>query len=189
VTNKTISFTGVTSEVNATTKLFSFHNGTAGWSEARIYSLRVYTNDAIAHAFVPYMQNGVAGFYDTVTGAFKAPANSGANALVMSGKGVDGAEKWVKAISATATEIGKDKTATLTAAAAGAKSYIWKCNDVIIPAATGETCTAIWRKGHYETPDTYTCTPVYDVFGVTTYGNPVTNTITRLPDSFVITVR
>lgn len=155
----------------------------------KVFTARIYEANVLKHEFVPYMQDGVAGLYDTVTGAFKVPTNSGANALVMSGKGVNGAEMWVKAISATATEIGKDKTATLTAAAAGAKSYIWKCNDVVIPEATGETCTATWRKGHYETPDTYTCTPVYDVFGVTTYGNPVTNTITRLPDSFVITVR
>lgn len=154
----------------------------------KVFSARIYEANVLLHEFVPYMQNGVAGLYDTVSGAFKGNAAASGNALVLSGMGVDGAEKWVKPLAATA-EVPVEGTAMLTAAAAGAIRYKWMRNGEAIPGATGETCAAAWRKGDYNTPDAYTCTAIYDVFGVETEGAPVTCEVTRIPPSFVMVVR
>ncbi|MBR4613341.1 MAG: hypothetical protein IKO40_11580 [Kiritimatiellae bacterium] len=178
-----------------TLRLFSRYNGESSWASARIYYCRIREyNDStgeydLIHEFLPYTDGMDIGFYDTVTGSVRTNVLNSATPLSIGGKGVEGEEKWVKALPATATVSSAQNATTLTAAAAGAKSYIWKCNDVVIPEVTGETCTATWRKGHYETPDTYTCTPVYDVFGVETEGEPVACEVTRIPDAFVITVR
>lgn len=186
VTNKTVSFTAATKDDSYTLKLFSFRDGNQGFAEVRIYSCRIYEGGELKHEFVPYLQNGVAGFWDTVDGVFKATSKG--RALVMSGMGVDGAEMWVKPLAATA-EVSQNHSATLTAAAAGAKSYKWALNGEVIPGATGETCTATWRQGGYNAPDIYTCTAIYDVFGVETEGTPVECLVTRIPEAFVITVR
>ena len=154
----------------------------------KIYTARIYEAGTLKHEFVPYVQNGVAGLWDTVDEVFKTAANSGANPLALSGMGVDGAEKWVKVLPATA-QVGVDKAIALTAAAAGAIRYKWTCNGEEIEGATGETCTAAWRRGRYDVPDTYACTAVYDVFGVETEGEPVTCEVTRLPDAFMMIIR
>ncbi len=154
----------------------------------KVFSARIYEANVLLHEFVPYMQNGVAGLYDTVSGAFKGNASASGNALVLSGMGVDGAEKWVKTMPATA-EVSQDHPATLTAAAAGAIRYKWTLNGEAIPGATGESITATWRRGGYGTPDVYACTAVYDVVGAETEGPPVSCMVSRLPDAFVLTIR
>ncbi len=154
----------------------------------KIYTARIYEANTLKHEFVPFEQNGVVGLYDTVTGAFKVPTNSGANALVMSGKGVEGEEKWVKPLPSTAI-IPVERSVTLTATAAGAQSYVWTKNGVEIPGETGETLTVQWTPGHYNVADIYACTAVYDVFGVETRGAPVGCTVTRTPHAFIMIVR
>lgn len=154
----------------------------------KIYTARIYEANTLKHEFVPFEQNGVVGLYDTVTGAFKVPTNSGANALVMSGKGVEGAEKWVKALPAAAV-IPVERSVTLTAAAAGAQSYVWTKNGIEMPGETGKTLTIPWTPGHYNVADTYACTAVYDVFGVETRGTPAECTVTRTAHAFIMIVR
>ena len=99
-----------------------------------------------------------------------------------------GAEKWVKELPATAT-VPTEGSISLTAAAAGAKSYKWTKNGEVVAGATGETCAAAWRKGDYNTPDLYACTAIYDVFGVETEGEPVSCNVFSTPSAFVMVVR
>ena len=162
---------------------------TTGKVPLKIYSARIYESNVLKHEFVPCVQNGVAGLWDTVGKVFKGNSASGANALTMSGMGVDGAEMWVKPIAASAASIAKDKTATITATAAGAIRYKWTLNGEVIEGETGETVTATWRRGDYNAPDIYTCTAIYDVFGVETEGEPVICSVTRVPDAFTIVIR
>lgn len=152
----------------------------------KIYTARIYEAGTLKHEFVPYLQAGVAGLYDTKTGDFKAAASG--NPIALSGMGVDGAEMWIKKLPATAT-VPIEGSITLTAAAAGAKSYKWTKNGEVVAGATGETCAATWRKGDYNTPDIYTCTAIYDVFGVETEGEPVTCNVFSTPSAFVIELR
>ena len=156
-------------------------------AKARLYSFRIYENNALAHEYLPYKNGSTVGLYDTVAKEFLTDGKGG-NAFVLGGMGVDGAEKWVKELPATA-QVSDGKSVILTAAAAGAIRYKWTLNGEDIPGATGETCTATWRQGHYNAPDAYTCTAIYDVFGVETEGTPVTCEITNLPNAFVITVK
>lgn len=154
----------------------------------KIYTARIYESGTLKHEFVPYVQNGVAGLWDTVDKVFKTAANSGANPLALSGMGVDGAEKWVTELPATA-QVSQTSPKTLTAAAAGAKSYKWTLNGEEIAGATGETVTAEWRQGGYDRPDVYACTAIYDVFGVETEGEPVTCEVSRIAPAFIMVVR
>ena len=156
-------------------------------SKMKLYSLRIYENDALVHEFLPYSDNGVPCLYDTVDKVVKKDARNG-NAFVLGGMGVEGAEKWVKALPASG-QISKNHTLTLTAAAAGAIRYKWTLNGEEIEGATGETCTATWRKGVYDSPDIYACTAIYDVFGIETEGEPVTCEVANLPDAFFMIVR
>ena len=156
-------------------------------SKMKLYSLRIYENDTLVHEYLPYSDNGVPCLYDTVDKVVKRDARNG-NAFVLGGMGVEGAEKWVKELPASG-QISKNHTITLTAAAAGAIRYKWTLNGEEIEGATGETCTATWRKGNYDTADIYACTAIYDVFGVETEGEPVTCEIANLPDAFIMIVR
>lgn len=155
----------------------------------KVFSVRIYESNVLKHEFVPCVQNGVVGLWDTVGKVFKGNSASGANALTLSGMGVDGAEMWVKPIAASAASIAKDKTATITATAAGAIRYKWTLNGEVIEGETGEAITATWRRGDYNAPDVYTCTAIYDVFGVETEGEPVVCNVTRVPDAFTIVIR
>lgn len=152
----------------------------------KIYTARIYESGTLIHEFVPYLQDGVAGLYDMKTGDFKAAASG--NPIALSGMGVDGAEMWLKELPATAT-VPTEGSITLTAAAAGAKSYKWTKNGEVVAGATGETCAAAWRRGNYNTPDIYACTAIYDVFGVETEGEPVSCNVFSTPSAFVMVVR
>ena len=192
VTNKTVTISAATAADANTAKLFSYFDGNQGYCEGRIYSCRFYETadgvETLAHEFVPCVQDGVVGFWDTVGKVFKTTSNG--HALTMSGKGVDGAEMWLKSEPAEATVSKDGAGVTLTAAAAGAIRYKWTVNGETIDGATGETCTATWRQGSYDTPDTYACTAIYSVFGVETEGEPHTVcAVTRIAPAFVLTVR
>ena len=157
-------------------------------SKMKLYSLRIYESDVLVHEYVPYSDHGVACLYDTVDGTVKTDARNG-NAFVIGGMGVDGAEKWVKELPATAQVSQSQQTITLTAAAAGAIRYKWTLNGEEIEGVTGETCTVTWDKSRHTAPDVYSCTAIYDVFGTETEGDPVTCEVTNLPVAFVLIVR
>ena len=152
----------------------------------RIYGVKLYKSNVLVRDYVPCKQNGVVGLVDLETGNFVSHVNSsGANPLTMSGMGVDGAERWL--VEPQGKKLFKDGSATLTAAAAGAKSYKWTKNgDAITGGADGEL-TVEWVKGG--ATDTYTVTPVYSVYGVETEGAPLTVTVENVPQGMTILVR
>jgi len=159
-------------------------------SYARVYAVRIYENDALVHEFLPYRNGDTVSLYDTKTGnvATKTAKSGVSNPAwpTIGGMGVDGAEKWLKALPATAT-ISKDQTITLTAAAAGAIRYEWTLNGEVLEGETGESVSVAWRKA--AEPDVYSCTPIYDVFGVETRGTPVSCAVTHLVAAFMMVVR
>lgn len=177
-----------------TLRLGSRYNGTSCWAGIRIFFCRISEYDAttgeydLKHEFVPYTDGSQVGLYDAVEGGVKGDVLNSAVPLTLTGMGVDGAEKWVKELPATAT-VPTEGSITLTAAAAGAKSYKWTKNGEVVAGATGETCAAAWRKGDYSTPDIYACTAIYDVFGVETEGEPVSCNVFSTPSAFVMVVR
>ena len=173
-------------------RIFSNAAGTSMWAMMRLYSFRIYEYEngqyVLKREFLPYTNGTRTGLIDTVDGGVYWNTVSGSPDFTMTGKGVDGAEKWVKPLPATAV-IPVERSVTLTAAAAGAQSYVWTKNGVEIPGETGETLTVPWTQGHYNVADTYACTAIYDVFGVETRGAPVECTVTRTPHAFLMIVR
>ena len=169
--------------------LFGTHTGSVGYyASAKIYSFRIYEGASLVHEYLPYRNGDTVSFYDTVDKVVLANNAGTSTAFGYGGKGVDGAERWLKALPATAT-VSKGSTATLTAAASGAIRYKWTKNGEEIAGATGETCAAAWRRGGYDMPDTYACTAIYDVYGRTIEGEPVSCQVSRIPESFVMTVQ
>lgn len=164
----------------------------SGIAKMRLYAFRIYEYvggvKTLQHEFVPYKNGDTVGLYDTVTGDVKVNGVSGATAFKIGGMGVDGAEKWLKDLPAEAA-VATESAITLTAAAAGAVRYEWTLNGEVVEGATGESVTAAWRKGGYSTPDIYTCTAIYDVYGTETRGTPVSCAVTRTAPVFVMVVR
>ncbi len=150
----------------------------------KIYSARIYEANELKHEFIPYEKNGVAGLLDTKTGDFKTAA-SGSAALVLSGMGVDGAEKWL--VEPQGATISKSQAATLTASAAGAKSYKWTMNGEPVVGGADGNLTVAWTKGGES--DTYAVTPVYSVFGSEVEGEPISCTVESAPQGLVIIVK
>ena len=192
VTNQVVTGSALTGTTSTTMKLFSFYDSAKAFAPARIYSCRVYETEngveTLAHEFVPYMQDGVAGFWDTVDKVFKGKTVG--NDFAMSGMGVDGEEAWIKSAPETATVSKDGAGVTITAAAAGAVAYKWTLNGEVLDDFTGETCTATWHQGSYDTPDVYACTALYDIGGDETEGEPHTVcTVTRIAPAFVMVIR
>ena len=169
---------------STTLKIASASSGTANYAKIRLYRLTIWDNGAKVRDYVPRVVNGVAGLYDLVNGGDILTATG----LTVSGRGHEGMEEWIKTPPATAA-VGKDSAITLSAAAVGAQRYRWTLNGEEIVGATGESISAAWRRGSYETPDSYVCTPIYDVFGEVVEGQPMTCQVSRIPEAFVIVVR
>ena len=126
----------------------------------RLYGFKISEAGTVAHNYVPYRRGAEVGLYDVVgDGGFLPLAGgrvSGANT---------GADEFQVFPQDTKLEIAG--TDTLRCLAAGAVSYRWYCNGILLPDETGETLTVVWRKGKPRT-DIYAVVPVYEV-----YCNPV----------------
>ena len=166
-----------------TTKIGSNVTGDNNFARMRLYRLTIYDNGTKVREYVPYVADGVAGLYDLVNGGDILTANG----LTVSGRGHEGAEEWIVAPAAKAT-LSVNATATFTARAVGAQRYIWTHNGETL-AENGETLSVSWTKGGYDTPDTYTVTPVYEVFGTETLGAPRGFSVTRSAPAFVLILR
>jgi hypothetical protein len=71
-TNKTDTFTvNTASQPNGTTlKLASTAWGSDGYAAIKIYGCKIWEDGALVRDFVPYVENGIPGMRDTLTGAF-----------------------------------------------------------------------------------------------------------------------
>ena len=101
------------------------------------------------------------------------------------GMGVDGEEKWL--VEPQDETVACSKSVTLKAKAAGAISYKWAQNGEAVEGGTDGSLEVEWHRS--KTPDTYTVTPVYDVFGAEVDGEPKTVEVTNEPQGLMIIVR
>ena len=76
---------------------------------------------------------------------------------------------------------------TLKAVAIGAQSYKWTKNGEQVSGGANGSVEAVWAKGG--ATDTYSVTPVYDVFGEEFEGEPVQFTVTNEPPGLMIIIR
>ena len=102
------------------------------------------------------------------------------------GMGVDGAEKWL--VEPKDETVACSKSVTLKAKAAGAISYKWTLNGEAIKGGTDGSLEVSWRS-QTKTPDEYTVTPVYDVFGSEVEGAAKTVEVTNAPQGLMVIVK
>ena len=162
------------------------------YARLRIYSFRIYEYEngvkTLKHELLPYKKGDVVGMYDTQTGEVRQNGVSGANAFKISGKGVDGAERWI--VTPQSVRLSKrDGETTLSANAAGAVSYRWTLNGAAIAGGEDGDLTVEWEKAKTGMLETYAVVPIYDVCGEPSEGAPVSATVEHIPVGTVLLFR
>jgi hypothetical protein len=154
----------------------------------RVYSVRIYEGDSSEPVaeFLPYKGAEGVGLYDTKTGKLALKHSSSVADPTIGGMGVDGEEKWL--VDPTDETVSSSKSVVLTGKAVGAVSYKWTLNGEAIEGGTDGSLEVSWRK-HTKTPDVYSVTPVYDVFGSEVDGEPRTCEVTNVPLGMLIILR
>ena len=156
----------------------------------KLYSLRIYEKDKLKHEYLPYAKDGKVGLYDTEDKSPLFDARNSATPFKMSGRGVDGVEKWLVEPQAAVTLTKNGEPKTITANASGAQSYKWTKNGAAIEGGANGELTVSWEKRSSDnTVDTYTVTPVYNVLGSEVDGEPKTVEVTMTPLGMMVIVR
>ena len=152
----------------------------------RVYSVRIYEGDSTEPAaeFLPYKGTEGVGLYDTKTGKLALKHSASVDDPTIGGMGVDGAEKWL--VEPQDCSVACGKSVILSANASGAKSYKWTKNDEAVEGGTDGSLEVAWHRS--KTPDTYTVTPVYSVFGTEVDGEPKTVEVTNEPQGLMLIV-
>jgi len=191
-TTNNVTVVGTFGESDTSTQNMGAFAGIAGdgkpgmISTSRIYAIRIYEDNVLVHEFLPYKNGDTVSLYDTKTGNVAAKLDASTATPTISGKGVDGEERWL--VSPQGGNLTKmEGTKLLSANAAGAQSYKWTKNGDAIKDGTNGTLTVTWVKGGVT--DRYTVTPVYSVYGVETEGTPVPVTVENVPQGMMISVR
>lgn len=154
------------------------------YAKARLYRLTIYDDGRKVRDYVPLVKDGAAGLYDLVNGGDVLTAEG----LAVSGCGHAGAEEWIAVPKAETTFSARSAPISFNALAVGAVRYVWTRNGETL-TETDDTLSVAWTHGSYETPDAYTVTPVYDVFGEETPGGTYSFSVRRAPSEFVLVVR
>ena len=167
----------------------SYHSYTA--SKARLYSLRIYESDALAHEFLPYSGGGVVGLYDTVTGEIISNGSS----FTFGGAGQDHGQLKAYIKPGYGDRIDYGETTQLTAYAPGATSYRWLMDGQPIAGGTDGVLAVEWARGGTKTEQgyrhTYQAIAVFnDFYGINRESEPTeVATVTSLPRGMVISVK
>ena len=121
----------------------------------RLYSFAIYEDDVLVHRYVPCVENGVAGVWDSVGkrffGNYRTADGKG---FELHGAGVDGGG-MVFTEHPQGGRLSRGHTLTLTAFAPGAAGYQWLKNGAVVEGATGRTLEVAYGEGG--TTDMYQC--------------------------------
>ena len=107
----------------------------------KIYGLKIYESDVFVKDFRPIATNGVAGLYDLCGNQFY-PLPGGE----VRGMKFGGVEFQIAPQPATLMPSGVSSTATLTCLAAGAQSYEWYEDGVLMYDKTSDSLTLTWER-------------------------------------------
>ena len=154
----------------------------------RLYRFKVTTGGALVRDFVPYSTNGVAGLYDLCGKRFY-PLEGGK----VSGAKSKGVAFQIEPQPMTLKQIEARSTGTLTCLAAGAQSYEWYENGVLMPGEKSDSLTLEWSEAKARSASntyTYSVKPVYTVFNERVVGDAATTTVEyRAPLGMTIFIR
>ena len=157
-------------------------------SRMKLYSLRIFEDDALAHEYLPHCKAGVVGLYDTVTGDVLADIGAGASVkpLKIGGAGWDGSgPRFLIAPRNTGVTRGQGAV-SLSAYAPGAVSYRWEANFEPVEGGEDGELSVAWVKKGGTVP--YSVTAVFDVCGQEETAT-VEFDVTHLPDATMMIVR
>ena len=150
----------------------------------RLYSFAIYEDNVLVHKYMPCVENGVAGVWDSVgkrfLGNYKTTDGKG---FELHGAGMDGGGMAFTE-QPQGCRLSRGHTATLTAFAPGAAGYQWLKNGQIVEGATGRTLEVAY--GESGTTDTYQCISYYDLFG---YGASEVAQVENLPSGTTMILR
>ncbi len=178
--------TSITTEGANPLYLFGWHNS-GNYSKAKIYRFTLTVDGAVAYDFIPAEVNGVAGFTNTVSGAFVSGASASAFSFGCSWREGSGMGAEMFTTVPTDSTVSKDNTTTLTAAMPGADSYEWLKNGEVIAGSTGASISVGWRSGLGT--DVYSVRAVKTVAGATIRSDAVSAIVEFLPSAFVLIMR
>ena len=151
----------------------------------RLYRFKVTTGGELVRDFVPYSTNGVAGLYDLCGKQFYPLAGG-----KVSGAKSKGVAFQIAPQPMTLKYSGSRRTGTLTCLAAGAQSYEWYENGVLMPGETSDSLALEWSEEKAGSTYTYSVKPVYTVFNERVVGDAATTTVEYMsPQGLVISIK
>ena len=154
----------------------------------RLYRFKVTTGGVPVRDFVPCCTNGVAGLYDLCGKRFY-PLEGGK----VSGAKSKGVAFQIEPQPMTLKQIEARSTGTLTCLAAGAQSYEWYENGVLMEDEKSDSLTLEWSEEKARNASniyTYSVKPVYAVFNERVVGDAATTTVEyRAPLGMTIFIR
>ena len=141
----------------------------------RLYRFKVTTGGVPVRDFVPYSTNGVAGLYDLCEKRFYPLA--GGKVRGAKSKGV---AFQIEPQPMTLKHGEAHRTGTLTCLAAGAQSYEWYENGVLMEGETSDSLTLEWseaKANRAHNTYTYSVKPIYTVFNERVVGDAAAATV------------
>ena len=153
----------------------------------RLYSVKIYKSGVLDRCFVPCLTNGVAGLYETCQNRF-FPLTGGK----VRGKGYQGqtGEFEISPQPAKLTYKEDENSTTLTCLAAGAQSYEWYEDGVLMSDKTSDSLTLTWTHAKAKSQThTYSVKPVYTVFNEKVLGEGASVQVELAPIGMPITIR
>ena len=159
------------------------YGGATAAASMRLYSFRIYKKGVLDRNYVPCVRNGTAGLYETCGNKFLQVLGGKLSGATLKGEAFQIAPQPAKLTSSSGRN-----TATLTCLAAGAQSYEWYEDGVLLSGETSDALTLNWTR---EEPHvrTYSVIPVYTVFNETVKGDPVTAEVEYAPKGITIIIR
>jgi len=133
------------------------------------------------------VHNGQAGLYELCQNRFFPLAGGKVRGATLAGQ-----EFQISPQPAKLTYEDGENSTTLTCLAAGAQSYEWYEDSVLIPGETSDSLTLEWDRTKAKTSNhthIYSVKPVYSVFNEKVVGDPVSATVEYTPLGMVISIK
>ena len=133
------------------------------YAKMRLYSFKIYEDDALVHYYAPCMKDGIVGVWDSCAGTFLANRSTAdGSGFKLGGAGVEGSG-MVFTTQPQGCRLSRGQTTTLVAFAPGAAGYQWLKDGEVVEGATGQTLEVAYGKGG--TTNVYQCVSHYATFG------------------------
>ena len=160
-------------------------SGTSNATGMRLYSLKIYKSGVLDRCYVPCVHNGQAGLYELCQKRFFPLTGGKVSGATLKGEAFQIAPEPAKLSKG-------DAPATLKCLAAGAQSYEWYEDGVLMPGETSESLTLEWNRTKAKQDNyihTYSVKPVYSVFNERVVGDAAEALVEFTPQGVVISIR